>query len=311
MMSTDSITHAAPGMTYTTGDHVAVFGTNQPEVVSRACRLFDTDPSSTIDVRLPSPNPALLPAPFPSPLTLRDALTHHCELQQAPDKEALRVLATHATDPTHAARLSHLAGHDGRADYATYITAAKRSILDVMEDFPSARPPLGAAFARLLPRMHPRYYSISSSPMHDSRHISVTAAVIDEVTPAGRRHHGVATTTLARCAPGAALPGALRASTFRLPADSSAPIVMVGPGTGLAPFRGFLQERAALAAQGRPLGPAWLFFGCRHPQHDYLYQHELAVQPPPSMHLPQHRHSVQGLFFCSRTGDRVLGRTLS
>eukprot|EP00892_Ulva_mutabilis_P010342 jgi/Ulvmu1/7680/UM038_0111.1 len=264
-----------PGMSYTAGDHVAIFGVNNWDVVERACRVLGTPPDLVISVRLPTPNPAMLPPPFPSPLPLREALAHHCELQQSPDKEALRTLAAHATDPAHAARLSHLASHDGRNDYAAYVTAAKRSILDIMEDFPSARPSLGIVFAQLFPRMLPRYYSISSSPMHDARHVSVTAAVIDEITPAGRHHYGVATQTLARCTPGDRLPGALRVSTFRLPADSTAPLVMVGPGTGLAPFRGFLQERAALAAQGRPLGPAMLFFGCRHPDQDYLYRQEL------------------------------------
>lgn len=150
-----------------------------------------------------------------------------------------------------------------------------------LQDFPSAKPTLGVFFARLAPRMRPRYYSISSSPRAACGHpprVAITAAVVDAVAPSGRRHRGVATTHLAALAPSATVPSALRSSTFRLPRDSTTPIVMVGPGTGLAPFRGFLQEREAAAAEGAVLGPALLFFGCRHPQQDYLYREELEVR---------------------------------
>lgn len=116
--------------------------------------------------------------------------------------------------------------------------------------------------------------------------LSMTCAVVDEVLPSGRRHRGVASSHLARLRPGALLPVFVRRSGFRLPADPATPIVMVGPGTGLAPFRGFLQERqATLDACSRPgatrapapapLGPATLFFGCRLPDQDYIYREEL------------------------------------
>ena len=148
-----------------------------------------------------------------------------------------------------------------------------------MQEFPSAKPSLGIFFARLAPRMRPRYYSISSSPAATPHSLSITAAVVDAVAPCGRRHRGVATTHLAAMDPDSrvTIPGALRTSTFRLPPDAAVPIVMIGPGTGLAPFRGFLQERAAQQANGATLGPALMFFGCRHPEHDFIYQQELEV----------------------------------
>jgi NADPH-ferrihemoprotein reductase len=163
------------------------------------------------------------------------------------------------------------------APRALLLLRAGSTIAPCVQEFPSAKPSLGVFFARLAPRMRPRYYSISSSPAVEPRRAAVTVAVIDAVTASGRRHRGVATTHLANSRPCAAVPAALRASSFRLPRATDTPIVMVGPGTGLAPFRGFLQERAAAVARGATLGPALLFFGCRHPDHDYIYSDELEV----------------------------------
>lgn len=123
-------------------------------------------------------------------------------------------------------------------------------------------------------RMQPRYYSISSAPTAANT-LTITAAVVDEATPTGKRHKGVASNWMAAMAPGAPLPLHLRSSTFKLPRRHETPIVMVGPGTGVAPFRGFLQARAAAAAAGTPLGPALLFFGCRDAGKDYIYRAEL------------------------------------
>jgi len=121
--------------------------------------------------------------------------------------------------------------------------------------------------------------------------VHVTCSVVRDTTPSGRSHEGVCSTWLQAHAQGdlgvlrgsgelpavVPVPVFIRHSVFRLPKDPSTPIIMVGPGTGLAPFRGFLHERAAikLSQPGAALGPAHLFFGCRSRAQDYIYEAEL------------------------------------
>src|SRR5207253_2925403 len=130
----------------------------------------------------------------------------------------------------------------------------------------------------MLSLLAPRYYSISSSPSPDASRCSVTVGVVEGPAASGRgTYKGICSNYLAGRRAGDTIHATVRETKagFRLPDDSSVPIVMIGPGTGLAPFRGFLQERAARKADGATLGPAMLFFGCRHPEQDFLYRDEL------------------------------------
>lgn len=150
-------------------------------------------------------------------------------------------------------------------------------MFDLLEEHPACELPFHA-YLEMLSLLAPRYYSISSSPSIDGSRCSVTVGVVEGPASSGRGiYRGVCSNYLAGRRAGETIHATVRETKagFRLPDDASVPIIMVGPGTGLAPFRGFLQERAALKADGAKLGPAMLFFGCRHPEQDYLYADEL------------------------------------
>jgi sulfite reductase alpha subunit-like flavoprotein len=130
------------------------------------------------------------------------------------------------------------------------------------------------AWAGVLRRLQPRLYSISSSPLTAPHEVSLTVSVVRYDSPDGRPRQGVCSPFLADAAPGSPVPVAVRpAPHFRVPADPAAPMVMIGPGTGVAPFLGFLDERRARGHRG----PNWLLFGEQHRATDFYYEPELAA----------------------------------
>jgi len=154
---------------------------------------------------------------------------------------------------------------------------AIRAVLDLLEVFPAVELPFNV-FLEMIPWMAPRYYSISSSPLALPGQVSITVGVVAGTARSGLGdYHGVCSSYLAGVRPGDEVHAVVRENStgFTLPDQPATPLIMIGPGTGLAPFRGFLQHRAALRDQGETLGPALLLFGCRHPDQDYLYRDEL------------------------------------
>uniref|UniRef100_A0A061R8L6 NADPH--hemoprotein reductase n=1 Tax=Tetraselmis sp. GSL018 TaxID=582737 RepID=A0A061R8L6_9CHLO len=264
------------GLSYTAGDHVGVHPANSEEAVEAAAGLLGVPLDSVVRLSLPEGRAAdLLSAPPPTPATLRTLLTWHTDLLGPVHRPALAALAACASDAADKDRLALLSSQEGKQEFASWVSQPQRSLLCVMREFPSARPSLGLFFGAIAPRLQPRYYSISSAPAASDGRMSITCAVVDEETSAGRRHRGVASMWLARQSEGAEVPAHVRSSTFKLPRRHETPIIMIGPGTGIAPFRGFLQERATARAAGKDLGEALLFFGCRDRAKDFIYEAEL------------------------------------
>jgi cytochrome P450/NADPH-cytochrome P450 reductase len=153
------------------------------------------------------------------------------------------------------------------------------SMLDYLEKYEACELPF-ERFLTLLPSLKARYYSISSSPRVQAAQASITVSVVKASAWSGKGiYKGIASNYLADLKPGDEVVMFVRTpeSGFQLPESPEVPIIMVGPGTGVAPFRGFLQARHVMKEEGAQVGEAHLYFGCRNPEHDYLYKNELEI----------------------------------
>jgi cytochrome P450/NADPH-cytochrome P450 reductase len=206
-------------------------------------------------------------------------LTEFVELQQVATRKQIEIMSEHTRCPVTKPKLLAYVGNEAASAerYRTDVLAKRKSVFDLLEEHPACELPFHA-YLEMLSLLAPRYYSISSSPSGEPARCSVTVAVVQAPASSGRgTYRGVCSNYLAGRRAGEIVQATVRETKagFRLPDDNSVPIIMIGPGTGLAPFRGFLQERAARKQKGFELGPAMLFFGCRHPDQDYLYAEEL------------------------------------
>ena len=265
------------GITYDTGDHVGVYASNPPELVSLALKRLGYDGKKV--VKLSTKLGSKLPNSMfeGKALAIRDILSHFLDLQSPPRKDSLAAMADCAKDPKEKQRLEYLVSKVGKEEYRTYVLDDLRSLLEIMEDFPSVQPSLGVFAARIAPKLQPRFYSISSSPLVHPNRIHITCSVVEGKSPTGRDHKGVAGTWFSRCNQGVSQVAIfVRKSNFKLPKAVETPLILVGPGTGFAPFRGFLQERTAQVSMGESKhGECHLYFGCRNKSKDFIYEDEI------------------------------------
>jgi cytochrome P450/NADPH-cytochrome P450 reductase len=267
----------APGLSYRVGDHLSVVPRNEPSLVDQVARRFGFLPADQIRLQVAEGRRAQLPTG--DTVSVGRLLTDFVELQQVATRKQIQIMSEQTRCPVTKPKLLALVGEDTASAerYRAEILAKRKSVFDLLEEHPACELPFHV-YLEMLSLLAPRYYSISSSPSGYPTRCSVTVGVVEGPAGSGRgTYRGVCSNYLANRREGETIHATVRETkaAFRLPDDASVPIIMIGPGTGLAPFRGFLQERAARRANGAKLGPSMLFFGCRHPDQDFLYADEL------------------------------------
>jgi sulfite reductase (NADPH) flavoprotein alpha-component len=240
---------AGTDLDYVVGDSIGIFPANDPDLVAAVLTALEAPPDFPIAER-----------------TLREVLTDGVSLSPAPDM--LFQLISYLTGGERKQKAKRLAaGEDPDGDAATL------DVLAALHKFPGVRPD-PEAFIEALDPLQPRVYSICSSPKTNPAAVSLTVdSVRYEIDK--RTRLGVCSTFLGgRTTPGDKVRVYIqKAQHFALPDDPAKPVIMIGPGTGIAPFRAFLHERQALKAPGRN----WLFFGHQRRGHDFFYEDELVA----------------------------------
>jgi sulfite reductase (NADPH) flavoprotein alpha-component len=237
-------------LSYSAGDALGIVPCNCPELVEQVLKMMNCDGEEAV----PSPDGAEVP--------LHKALLEFYEITNIPSG-LLRCIAERSTDPA----LRQLLEPAAATQLKSFVS--HREIVDLLVEHSSAK--ISATeFVSHLKKLAPRLYSIASSPAAHGNSVHLTISIVRYETN-GRKRKGVCSTFLADRARQKVGTFVHRSPHFRLPEDYAKPVIMVGPGTGIAPFRGFLYEREAVGAAGRN----WLFFGDQKESTDFLYQDEL------------------------------------
>jgi len=243
---------ADSGLVYEVGDSLGVFPTNNPVLVEELLGVLGF--SGEEEVTDPNGNT----------ITIREALTRSYVITEK-DKKLLAAIAE--KDPT-AAHFIPMTTPEGRAELEAYVSG--REVIDPLLAHPAAKF-TPEEFVKCLRKLQPRLYSIASSQKAHSSEVHLTVAAVRYETH-GRKREGVCSTFLSDRADNVPVPVFVHtAKHFRVPEDPSTHAIMVGPGTGIAPFMAFLQERKATGATGKN----WLFFGDQKSATDFLYREEL------------------------------------
>lgn len=259
---------------YQAVDAVGIFPRSNGFVATSIASHFGFDSSSVIVLSSAEDKTHIKHTPPPflgHPINIVELLVRFFDLESCASRSFFHCCKWFCHDAEERERLEEIASMSLQADYLSYCYKEKRSAFEVLSEFPHCTVPFDVFLSHLKP-MRPRYYSLSSSPKADTLVCSVTVAELKIVTPYKRTRYGVCSRWLCEAKAGDTFEGFLDISPSRIPLNTNEmqPLILVGPGTGIAPMRSIIREAVAMQWKG----PVFLFVGCRSPTKDYVYKSE-------------------------------------
>lgn len=260
------------GLSFDAGDIVLIWPQNTEDSVQRCCEVLGLQPNQRFTLQPREPG-VLCPARLPQPCSVHHLLSRYLDISSVPRRSFFELLACFSHHELEREKLLEFISAQGQEEMHTYCSRPRRTILEVLCDFPHtacAVPP--DYLLDLIPPLRPRAFSIASSLQVLPSRLQILVAVVQYQTRLKEPRRGLCSTWLASLDPtqGAVrVPLWVRPGSLTFPKSPDTPVIMVGPGTGVAPFRAAIQERVA-QGQKRNI----LFFGCRRRDQDFYWEAE-------------------------------------
>ncbi|CAG8526895.1 14019_t:CDS:2, partial [Racocetra fulgida] len=254
------------GLKYDLGEALGVYGHNDPEEVDEFLEYYGLNPNDLISI------PNKEGDKFETK-TIQQVFVQILDIFGRPAKRFYESLASHATDENEKKRLLWIASSEGSVEFKRRV-ADTITYADLLYEFTSARPPV-EDLVQIIAPIKPRHYSIASAQSVHPNSVHLLVVTVDWVTSTGKKRFGQCTRYLSGLKVGTRVVVSIKPSVMKLPPRDTQPVIMAGLGTGMAPFRAFIEERAYRKSQGKEVGPMILYFGSRNRSMEYLYGEEL------------------------------------
>ncbi|GAA5925701.1 sulfite reductase subunit alpha [Sporobolomyces koalae] len=256
------------GLKYAIGEALGIHGWNDADEVHKFLEWYGLDPEAVISL------PSRIDPSRIEQRTVFQVFQQNLDIFGKPGKSFYETLSKYATDKNEERALRFIACPDGNSTFKKMSEMDTVTYADILRQFPSAKPTL-EDLVREIEEIHPRHYSIASSQNFVGDSVHLLIVTVEWQTPKGSPRFGQCTRYLAGLKPGDKVMASVKPSVMKLPPLDTQPVVMAGLGTGAAPFRAFIQERAWQKSQGKEVGPLVYYFGSRHRGQEYLYGEEL------------------------------------